>query len=147
MHRFVRAVVVMSAVFLVCGRPADAAGRFPGGPTVDWDQHDTAVYVVSTLNVLHTRQGRPLVPILARRFHIATYEVWNDLSHPDLFLLMLKRPSGAAAVQFVYQMGWPTPLSFISTRFGIAGAPAVVVQEIRGDPKQLIGSFTSTLPR
>src|SRR5437588_12809773 len=60
---------------LVPALPVSAAGN-SGNQThqqhsVDWGQHDTAVYVVSTLNVLHTRKGQPVVAILTKRVGIA----------------------------------------------------------------------------
>jgi hypothetical protein len=129
--------------------PASAAGGPTHQHTVDWGQHDTAVYVVSTLNVLHTRRGQSVAALLARRFHVARYEVWDDLSLSDLYFILLKRDDGSLAGAFAYQMGWPQPLGLTPSvgRMGVHAAPTIAVTAYHTDPKQLIGSFTSTLPQ
>jgi hypothetical protein len=129
--------------------PVSAAGGTTHQHAVDWNQHDTAVYVVSTLNVLRTHHGQPAAAIMAHRFNIVRYEVWNDLSNNDLYFILLKRADGTVAATLAYQMGWPQPLGLSRPlgRIGVHAAPVAVVTAFHTDPKQLIGSFTSTLPQ
>jgi hypothetical protein len=129
--------------------PAHAAGGTTHQHAIDWGQHDTAVYVVSTLNVLHTRRGQSVAALMARRLHVAHYEVWDDLSLSDLYFILLKRDDGSLAGALAYQMGWPQPLGLSTNlgRMGVHSAPTIAVTAYRTDPKQLIGSFTSTLPQ
>ena len=116
--------------------------------TQNWSQHDTAVYVVSTLNVLHSHRGKSTVAIMSRRLGVARFDVLDDLSSSDMYFIQLKRANGDVVGSFAYQMGWPKPMSLspVFNRFGIPTAPDKVANAFRSDPKQLIGSFTSTLP-
>jgi hypothetical protein len=147
-HIFV--VIVLGFLgLLVQALPARAAGNTTHRHAIDWNQHDTAVYVVSTLNVLHTRRGQSVATLMARRMHVVRYEVWDDLSSSDLYFIMLKRDDGSTAAAFAYQMGWPQPLGLNASlgRMGVHPAPTTVLTAYRTDPKQLMGTFTSTLPQ
>lgn len=131
--------------------PVQAAQTKTQGQTqqaVTWQQRDTAVYVVSTLNLLHTRHGRPLTPLLMRKLGATHLDVYADRAQADLYFIQLKRADGATAGTLAYQMGWMKPQSVTATtnRFGITAAAASVVQAYQSDPTRLIGSFTSTFP-
>ena len=43
---------------------------------VNWGQHDTAVYVVSTLNLLRTKKGNPMVNVMKRQLGVDHYNVY-----------------------------------------------------------------------
>jgi hypothetical protein len=87
--------------------------------------------------------------MLTDRLGVAHFEVYADLNVPDLYFIQLRREGGGLAGAFVYQMGWQSPesASFLTTRLGVPRAPRKYLQEYRSDPKQLQGSFTSTLPQ
>jgi len=153
LYRLIAVGILGFLGLLVPALPVSAAGN-PGNQThqqhaVDWGQHDTAVYVVSTLNVLHTRKGQSVVAILTKRFGIAHYDVWSDLNNSDLYFVQLKKADGTVAGTLAYQMGWPQPLTLSHGffRLGVHSASATVAAAYKTDPKQLIGSFTSTLPQ
>lgn len=148
-HR-VFAIIALGLLGLVGATlPVSAAGNQTHQHAVDWSQHDTAVYVVSTLNVLHTRRGQPVVGLMSKRLGIVRYDVWSDLDTADLYFIQLKKTDGTGAGTLAYQMGWPQPLSIsrLVGRLGVHSAPSTIADAFRTDPKQLIGTFTSTLPQ
>lgn len=149
MYRFAAIILFGLASLLMPAVAAAPVAAAPHSQPVDWSQQDTAVYVVSTLNVLHTHRGKPVVGVLARRLQVTRFEVWVSLTTSDLYFILLKRADGSTAGQLAYQMGWPRPMSLGAStdRLGIRRAPDKVATAFRADPKQLIGTFTSTLPR
>ena len=125
--------------------PAHAAGTPTSPPSpITWQQRDTAVYVVSTLNLVRTPAGQPLV----EKLNAARFDVYADLARADLYFIILRSRDGSVVGAFAYQLGWAKPRSISrSTRLlGIERAPRSVVLAFRTDHKQLIGSFTSTMP-
>lgn len=118
-----------------------AAGN-TGNP-VNWQQRDTAVYVVSTLNLLTNRRGR----LVIQRLHPTQFDVFSDTGKQDLYFIQVRRASASVAV-FAYQMGWARPqlISMAAPHSGVRAASDAMAQSFRTDPKQLIGSFTSTTP-
>ncbi len=125
--------------------PAYAAGSPPSStPTVTWQQHDAAVYVVSTLNLLRTPSGQ----LLIERLNVARFDVYADLAKEDLYFIQLRSSHGGLVGVLAYQMGWAKPeaLSRSTSRLGIERASRTVWRAYRADHKQLIGSFTSTIP-
>jgi hypothetical protein len=129
--------------------PAHAAGSANHPQAPNWSQHDTAVYVVSTLNLLHTRKGDPITAMLTRKLNITEYDVYSDIAVNDLYYIELRRADGVVAGTLAYQLGWPKPqiLTLALPKGVCKHADDRVGQEYRSDPKLLIGTFTSTLPR
>lgn len=127
---------------------AHAATRPVTVKTVNWNQHDTAVYVVSTLNLLRTRRGQPVTTILARRLNVTHYDVYADQSAQSLYFIQLRRDDGAVVGAFAYHMGWAKPIGISGSgrRLVRSRIIARIVHAYNGDNKLLIGSFTSTLP-
>lgn len=129
--------------------PVGAAGQ----PTrahhsVNWAARDTAVYVVSTLNLLHTRQGH-LVTAVLEHHGVAHFDVYADATTDGLYFVLLRKDSGSTVGAFAYQMGWSRPQSLfgVTDRFStIQRTTAGVRQDFKSDSKLLIGSFTSTMP-
>jgi hypothetical protein len=115
----------------------------------DWNQQDTAAYVVSTLNLLHTRTGRPLVTTLTRSANVDRFEVWEVLGGPrGLYIIQLKDAYGEWLGAFVYRMGWMKPMSAspLTDHLGVRHAWPRILNLSRQYPKKLIGTFGSTLP-
>lgn len=142
-------VSVLSIVGLAMGVvPASAAGTSSHIKVTNWGQRDTAVYVVSTLNLLHTRNGKPVTALLARKLDVARYDVYADTAVTDLYFIQLRRNDGSVAGVFAYQIGWARPvLVSLSLPRAIAHhANEKIARAYRYDQKQLIGSFGSTLP-
>jgi hypothetical protein len=116
--------------------------------TTNWQQYDTAVYVVSTVNLLHTRNGHPVLPILRRRLGVVRLDVYADRTQSNLYFIQFKRADGSGPGALAYEMGWVKPESVTNScsHFGIVQAPANIVQDYQNDSTQLIGSFTSSFP-
>ena len=125
-----------------------AAGSTSRQPNVSWSQHDAAVYVVSTLNLVRTENGHSLPRILTGHLGVARFDVYADLGNPNLYFVMLERQDETLFGALAYQMGWlkPRGVTPFSPRLGIHKAPRAVVEAYRSDSTQLIGSFASTLP-
>ncbi|GAC1442857.1 MAG: hypothetical protein NVSMB52_00530 [Chloroflexota bacterium] len=147
--------LIGAAVLVFCGFMASnaPAGAWSSAPTThqkptNWGHRDTAVYVVSTLNLLHTKNGKPMPLIFQQSMGVARFDVYADQNVTDMYFIQLKREDGAVVAAFAYAMGWSKPkLVYISSRkFGHARAPLKVVVAYKSDVKQLIGSFTSTFP-
>jgi hypothetical protein len=155
-RRFVAAVLLGSAGVTMGLAPAHAAGSSVSTGKTDWNQRDTATYVVSTLNLLRTRTGKAVPSILAKRLHVARYDVFQDAADSGLFFIELKQTTGRLVATFVYHMGWVKPQfisdsgsrsSFLaSSRYRTPRASEQMAQAYHTDPKILIGTFTSTLP-
>lgn len=127
--------------------PARASGHADQRP-VNWNQHDTAVYVVSTLNLLRTRSGRPFTSIWVRKGRVTHFDVYADGSQDNLYFIEMKRSDDSVVGALAYQMGWDRPRTVTTsiTRFHIPSAPDKVIQSYQSDVKFSIGSFSSTLP-
>ncbi|MGI8968764.1 MAG: hypothetical protein ACR2GA_06645 [Chloroflexota bacterium] len=117
--------------------------------TINWGRHDIAVYVVSTLNLMHTRRGHSMPGYLATKLSVQRYDVYADLKVANLYFIELKRGDGTTAGAFAYQMGWTRPHVLFLTDRHAGSHPTVdrISQAYRSDTKQLIGSFTSTMPQ
>lgn len=148
MRRFLAVFVFVATGVMTGVLPAHAAGEGSHDKVINWDQRDTAVYVVSTLNLLHTHAGKPITDVLSRKLHVARYDIYADSAVANLYFIQLRRDDGSVAGVFAYEIGWSKPmLVSLSVRRALARrAPDKLSQEYRTDPKQLIGSFTSTLP-
>jgi len=127
--------------------PAHASGH-ADQRAVNWNQHDTAVYVVSTLNLLRTHGGRPFTSIWVRKGRVTHFDVYADGSQDNLYFIEMKRSDNSMVGALAYQMGWDKPRTVTSsiTRFHIPSAPDRVIQSYQSDVKTPIGSFTTTLP-
>jgi hypothetical protein len=113
---------------------------------MDWERIDTSTYVVSTLNLLHTRTGFPVVPEWMRR-GVRTFEVYADTAQPDLYFIELKDDSGKSVGALAYEMGWQMPKAITSPllRIHVPPAPKDLADAYRNDPKVFLASF-STMP-
>jgi hypothetical protein len=142
-------MVLLGAVTVLTGiAPAHAARGSTHQQQTNWSQHDTAVYVVSTLNLLYTKKGQPITALLTRKVAVTEYDVLADTRVSDLYFIELRRADASLAGALAYQLGWTKPeiLTLALPRGTTSHADATVLQEYRSDTKQLIGSFSSTLP-
>jgi hypothetical protein len=149
--------VVRVCFFVMCAlvglgalSPVHAAGNRGQQPRqVNWQVRDTAIYVVSTLNLLRTGSGHSFAAVAQRQLSVDRFDVYSDLDQRDLYFVQLKRDDGTVAGVLAYMMGWPKPKSVTSaiSSMGIDRAPEVIVQAFKADRLKLFGSFTSTLPR
>jgi len=135
----------------ICSSGVHAAGNPPQTtrtqqPT-DWSQQDTAAYVVSTLNLLRTRAGHPLVATLTQGSDVSRFEVWAVIGQPDLYVIQLKDDYGKWVGALVYRMGWMRPMSAspLTEHLGVRHAWHRVLSLSRQYPKKLIGTFGPTL--
>lgn len=117
--------------------------------TIDWSTHDTAVYVVSTVNLLRNKAGRPIGGQLRRRLSVRKYNVYADSAVPDLYYIDLLKSDGTLVGSLAYKMGWVRPMSLSSAfdAMGVTHATDSIASGYKVDRKTLIGSFGSTLPR
>jgi hypothetical protein len=150
-HRSGSVLLVLLATVLsvlVSVSPALAKGSKSSPQKVDWAQRDTAVYVVSTLNLLHNSRGEALVPVLAKKYDVTQYRVLDDLDVTNLYFVQLRSDQQLLGT-VAYEMGWQKPMSVSSfaDKLGIRPAPGDVLDNFRADPKKAIGTFTSTLPQ
>ena len=128
--------------------PASAAGKPPHVAPTNWTQHDTAVYVVSTLNLVHLRGGRWLPTVLTGQYNVSRFDVFADVGSAELYFVALRRDDGTVMGALAYRMGWlkPKSVSPLTDRIGVRKAPRSIADAYRSHPKQLIGSFASTMP-
>ncbi len=119
-----------------------------GSSAASWSQHDTAVYVVSTLNLLHSHNGQSMTDQFTHKMNVTHYDVYADQSVTNLFFIYLRRDDGSIAGVFAYTMGWSRPrLVFLGSTTKVRNhSPNRIALAYRTDAKVLIGSFTSTLP-
>lgn len=148
MRRIFAACTLGAAGLIACVGSAGAASAPTHGKTVNWGQHDTAVYVVSTLNLLHTKKGQSVPSMFQQRMGVSHFDVYADTAVSDLYFVQMKRDDGSIVAAFAYTMGWTKPKLVYSTtdKLGRAKPALKIVVSYKSDPKQLIGSFTSTLP-
>lgn len=120
----------------------------PIAGTSGWAVHDTAVYVLSTVNLLHTGGGVPASKYLIPTSHVKLYDVFQDTRISDLYFIQMERSNESTGGVFVYRIGWAKPM-FVSpnslARIAVR-APAWLADEYHAGHKHLIGSFTSTVP-
>jgi hypothetical protein len=127
--------------------PTNAAHRRSNQTGVDWATRDTAVYVVSTLNLLRTDGGQPMTQIFKSQLHVKRYVVEADMSVPDLYFVELLGKSKSPVGVFAYKMGWQKPQAI--TDFGYSNlphAPQDIVTAYKLDHRAKVATFKSTLP-
>src|SRR5579859_2504535 len=126
--------------------PTHATGSPSGGThkVATWERHDTAVYVVSTLNLCTDSQGRSLY----MRVNPTHFDVFSDQNRDDLYFIKLRNRLNRTVGILSYQMGSlkPQAISFSMVRLGIPRANLSILMAFRSDPKQLLESFSSTVP-
>lgn len=146
--RTIRRLLIMSALgFAMSVVPAHAQGSGAhGNAPVNWQQRDTAVYVVSTLNLLgHARNHT--VQQMFQHLNITRIVVYADNDQANLYFIELKRDDSSTAGILAYQLGWPKPKRISwSAGKAIPSVNSGIAQAYRTDSKTLIGTFTSTLP-
>lgn len=139
------ALVVLACAASVVPTHAQGSGSHGKSP-INWQQRDTAIYVVSTLNLLGRTQNHT-VQQLFQRLNITRLDVFADTDQRDLYFIELKRDDGTTAGSLAYQLGWAKPKrvswSAVKSIPVVAGS---IAQAYKTDDKALIGSFTSTLP-
>lgn len=115
---------------------------------MNWDKRDAAAYVVSTMNLLYTKRGKAVTTVLSRQLGIARYDVYQDSASTYLYFIQFRNADGVVAGAVAYQMGWAKPQSVTVTadKLGIRRASDKAIEAFKSDPKELIGSFTTTLP-
>lgn len=113
-----------------------------------WRQKDAAIYVVSTLNLVRTRDGQALPGVLTEHLGVERFDVYVDGQTRGLYFIELQRADGSRVGTLAYHMGWlkPQAVSALSSQLGLARATGQVSRDYKTDFKQLIGSFTSTMP-
>jgi hypothetical protein len=130
--------------------PSFAAGsRANLGNNANWNQRDTAVYVVSTLNVCRNQKGRPISTVLQKRFLATKYSVLADTKNQDLYFIEVKKDDGSVVGAYAYQMGWvkPQAITVALAHFGMKQASGDLVTDYKSDSKLLIATFSSTRPQ
>jgi hypothetical protein len=100
------------------------------------------------MNLLHFRSGRSLTSALAQKYGVTHYDVYADQQTRDLYFIEPRTADGSSVGAFAYEMGWLVPMSVASSldKLHVRHAPTSVFSDYRADAKQLIESFTSTLP-
>ncbi|HEX8918482.1 MAG TPA: hypothetical protein VF898_08260 [Chloroflexota bacterium] len=146
MYRF--AAILLSIVLLLLSIVPAQANRGPGARSINWNQQDTATYVVSTLNLLHTTTGQSIPSMLKSKLKISRFSVYEDTKSEDLYSIVLLRANGNHVGALVYVMGWSKPQSAspVTDRLGIPRAPSGILASLHSDPLRIIGTFNSTVP-
>jgi hypothetical protein len=141
-------LAIYLAALLVCLIPGSAATAADHHNSSNWNQRDVAVYVVSTMNLLHSRSGHALTTTLSHQLGVTHYDVYADGEVANLYFIEPRRDDESSVGALAYQMGWVAPMSVSSSldRLHVRHAPGSDYAAYRNDPKQLIGSFTSTFP-
>ncbi|GAC1400408.1 MAG: hypothetical protein NVSMB52_13980 [Chloroflexota bacterium] len=144
---FVAFAIGVLGVFGLLGSAYGASTR-PHQHPVNWNQHDTAVYVVSTLNLLHSKNGRSLTTIYQQRLGVSHFDVYADTATSDLYFIEMKRDDGSVVGVYAYQVGWSKPklVYIVSDKFGHVKSPLKLIVAYKSDSKSLMASFTSTFP-
>jgi hypothetical protein len=146
--RTIRRLVVLLVLCLAASVvPVHAQGSGShGNSPVNWQQRDTAVYVVSTLNLLGRTRNHTVQQVF-QRLDITRFDVYADSAQAGLYFIELKRDDSTTVGSLAYQMGWPKPKRISwSTGRTIPSVATAIAQAYKTDAKTLIGSFTSTLP-
>jgi hypothetical protein len=133
---------------VACWLPWSAMSVSAHHGTANWNQRDRAVYVVSTLNLVHCQSGRLLTTMLVRKLGVTHYDVYADQQTNNLYFIEPRRDDGSSVGALAYQMGWVAAMSVSPSldKLHVRHAPGSAYAAYRNDPKQLVGSFTSTVP-
>jgi hypothetical protein len=139
---------ISSAALFACLIPWNTATAAVHHNASSWGQRDCAIYVVSTMNLLHSRGGHLLTTTLVHKFAVTHYDVYADQQVSDLYFIEPRRDDGSSAGALAYHLGWLVPMSVSSSldKLHVRHAPSSAYSAYHVDLKQLIGSFTSTIP-
>lgn len=127
-------------------KPVDRGGRHTA---VTWQRRDVAVYVVSTINLLRVDSGRSLASSLTQRYGVGHFDVYADMNVQNLYYIELRRNGGAVTGALAYQMGWlaPRSVSAFTDHLGVPRAADKITADYQSDPRTLLGTFRTTVPR
>lgn len=147
MFRLIAVTALTLAGLLAWTLPAHAAADGVVTAPGTFSDQDTAVYVVSTLNLVRTGDRQSLVSVLTERYGAVRFAVWEDLV-TQTFVIEAKRADGSNAAMLVYRLGWDKPYSYsrLTAALGVPRSPRGVEGHFRSHAKRLLGSFSSTLP-
>jgi hypothetical protein len=108
----------------------------------DWRKHDTAAYVVSTLNLLRGPSGEPGITIL-QRAGVTTDDVYADHIVPNLYFIVLERAGEQLLTMLVNRLGWKLPRSLTPqvAHLRIRVAPRALIQAAQTDGRDLLATF------
>jgi hypothetical protein len=119
------------------------------GDKVSWRERDTAIYVLSTLNLLSGLSPDALTQRLRRTAHIRSYAVATDLLKPGIYFILLERADTTIDGACVYRMGWLAPQAATSLPPPLRARWASWSMGVayRSDPTRVVYSATSLMPR
>src|SRR5947209_1178972 len=149
MYRLMGAGLLAISSVVAVRTPVHGAGTSSRGhATVNWNQHDTAVYVVSTLNLFRTRTGRPVSQFFRYRSGVTSFTVLSDVGSPNLYFVGLNRANGSILGTYAYQIGWTRPMAVTSSlaHFGAQMATTDVRDSYHTDRLVALETVTFTLP-
>src|SRR5437764_2896343 len=94
------AILGCTSLIALAGPVSAASSSTAKQHAIDWNQRDTAVYVVSTLNLLHTKKGQAATSLWNHKLGVSHYDVYDDLNDSSLYFILLKRDDGSTALPF-----------------------------------------------
>lgn len=148
MSRIVVAALLTVACVGMAISPARAAGNGSHSEQQTyWKQQDTAVYVVSTLNLLR-HDHTAFVTLATQKLKVARFAVYEDLDSTNVYFINLLRADGSRVGTLTYVMGWQLPRSLSSSlnKYGVHAAPDYLVTAYKTDSKRLMETFKTSLP-
>ena len=158
-YRQVSALILAAAAFTSFGTAAasaqtaqqQAAGnhmsRHGIASHLSWQQHDRAVYVVSTLNGPLCPSGQQLSTVLWQKDGAHIFDVLNSKTNKNLYYIQVRRTTKAIIGVYAYQFGWKMP---DAVRNGKCVADAVdpsVIDPYRYHQFKWVARFTTTFPQ
>ena len=103
MRRVISVGILVAAVLCSC-LPWESAAAAVHHSTSSWSRHDCAVYVVSTMNLLHFRNGRPITSALVQKMAVTHYDVYADQQVSDLYFIEPMTDGGSSVGALAYQV-------------------------------------------
>lgn len=113
---------------------------------IDWQQHDRAVYAVTTLNAPLCDNGQQLSTVLWTRDGARVFDVLGSKQNPNLYYVVAHKADRTTLGVYAYEFGWKLPKGVRSSEC-VNPAPADVVAGFQRGQLVRVGRFKTTFPQ
>ncbi|HZT97852.1 MAG TPA: hypothetical protein VFB34_13545 [Chloroflexota bacterium] len=110
-----------------------------------WNEHDRAVYVVSTLNAPVCPSGEQLSTVLWQRDKARIFAVLKSKTDAGLYYIAVRRADHHLVGVYAYRFGWKLPQGVKKSRC-VALASSPIVTGFKNHDFRWVESFHTTYP-
>ena len=116
-------------------------------PATSWQEHDRAVYVVSTLNGPLCPGGAQLSTVLWQKDGARIFDVLKSKTDKNLYYVQVRRSTKALLGVYAYQFGWKMPAAVKNGKCVLYAVSPSVLDPYRLREFRFVAQFKTTFPQ